>query len=361
MFRSVSVLSILVCLMLSCSKSTDSDQDQPSGDQPPNDTLTAKLELLASYQTPGVCNDVVVDGPYAYVADGDNGVVVLDIATPSQPNLVATYKGLTDVHGVFLVGNTLYAIGRTPEPESALDIIDVSNPSNPIRIGRVDSLAKSAFGPYDIVVQDGYAYIPDINGLMVISVIDAANPYLFGRNFGGDFHSGPLNVTVGNGYAYVTGIPQDSAASSMTMFDLANLPIIRFAGRFHPEGEWYAALGLMFQNNMVYLCGSYRGLYAIDVSNPEAPYLRSAHGTPSETGMGYHVAIQDTLAFTTILPTKTSLQVVDISDPESLSLVVKYTPEVALGKLDVQGEFVYVAEDWPASTDSKLRIFRFTQ
>ena len=52
----------------------------------------ATLEPLASFPTPGGARGVVLHGQLAYVADGDAGLTVVDLSTPSEPQLMGTFQ-----------------------------------------------------------------------------------------------------------------------------------------------------------------------------------------------------------------------------------------------------------------------------
>jgi hypothetical protein len=61
---------------------------------------------------------------------------------------------------------------------AALHLIDVSNPANPVRIGKVDTTTQCPEA-FALVVKGDYAFIGDkTNGLCVINIQDKANPRL---------------------------------------------------------------------------------------------------------------------------------------------------------------------------------------
>jgi hypothetical protein len=53
---------------------------------------------------PGVVRDVAVSGSYAYVADGDAGLRVIDVSNPSSPREVGAYDTPGDAWGVAVSG-----------------------------------------------------------------------------------------------------------------------------------------------------------------------------------------------------------------------------------------------------------------
>src|SRR5439155_17255565 len=92
-----------------------------------------------------------------------------------------------------LSGNYAYVA----DDAAGLQVIDVSNPANPQRVGGYDT-SGSASG---VAVSDKYAYVADGNGLQVIDVSNPANPQRIGGydTDGGDAKS----VAVSANYAYM--------------------------------------------------------------------------------------------------------------------------------------------------------------
>ncbi|MDI6907462.1 MAG: hypothetical protein QMC81_08260 [Thermoanaerobacterales bacterium] len=75
--------------------------------------IRTELDLsrdLGAFDTPGFAWDVRADERYAYVADGIEGVAVLDIADPATPVEVARYDTL-NAQGLYVNGRCIYVAG----------------------------------------------------------------------------------------------------------------------------------------------------------------------------------------------------------------------------------------------------------
>jgi hypothetical protein len=59
---------------------------------------------VGTYDTSGSAWGVYVSGKYAYVADYDSGLQIIDISTPSSPSLVGTYNTSNYAYGVYVSG-----------------------------------------------------------------------------------------------------------------------------------------------------------------------------------------------------------------------------------------------------------------
>ncbi|MDD1458344.1 cadherin domain-containing protein, partial [Dolichospermum sp. ST_sed7] len=111
---------------------------------------------------------VQVVGNYAYVADGDSGLQIIDISNPTTPTLKGNYDTSGLAYGVQVVGNYAYVADYT----SGLQIIDISNPTTPTLKGNYDT-SGYALG---VQVVGNYAYVADSDGgLKIINVSEFAN------------------------------------------------------------------------------------------------------------------------------------------------------------------------------------------
>ena len=112
--------------------------------------------------------NVVVSGNYAYMtAYGDNGLEIVNVSDPTNP----THAGRFDYslnfsypYGVFVSGNYAYV---TLINENALDIIDISNPSNPVRKGIIRNGELVGIPPAP--VNNPVIIIPGIMGSILIN------------------------------------------------------------------------------------------------------------------------------------------------------------------------------------------------
>ncbi|MFN5892129.1 MAG: hypothetical protein ACK45Z_05770, partial [Dolichospermum sp.] len=64
-------------------------------------------------------------GNYAYVADIDSGLQIIDISNPTTPTLKGNYDTSGSAWGVQVLGNYAYVA----DIDSGLQIIDISNPT----------------------------------------------------------------------------------------------------------------------------------------------------------------------------------------------------------------------------------------
>ena len=151
------------------------------------------VRFVGSYDTPGRAYGVYVSGGYAYVADWNAGLRVIDVSDPENPVEIGYYDTPGYAHGVYISGSYAYVA----DGDWGLRVIDVSDPSNPEEVGYYDT-PGFALGVY---VSGGYAYVADVwAGLRVINVSDPSNLEEVGYYDTPDWAYG---VYVSGDYAYV--------------------------------------------------------------------------------------------------------------------------------------------------------------
>ncbi len=89
-----------------------------------------------------VVNDVKVNGDASWAiitregaSDSQNGLVVLDLADPAHPTILAEFTdGMTrGVHNTWIIGNLVYGVN---DGRNRMDIVDLSNPAAPRHVGQ---------------------------------------------------------------------------------------------------------------------------------------------------------------------------------------------------------------------------------
>jgi hypothetical protein len=144
---------------------------------------------VGAYKPGGSVSRVVPAGKYLYVAAGDRGVLVLDVSTPASPALVSSVRS-TDASDITLHGNWLYLA----DGAGGIKILDVADPTHPITLspgirGTVRRLALT--GTLLVAAFD--------DGVRIIDVSDPRAPKALGRYGTKTAHA----VAADGGFAYV--------------------------------------------------------------------------------------------------------------------------------------------------------------
>ena len=151
------------------------------------------FEETADGRTYGNANGVTTSGDYAYVADGIDGLIIINIKDPANPTLAGNFNTGGFVHDVTTSGDYAYVADGT----SGLTIINIEDPTNPTYVYNYDTPGNSR----DVTISGNYAYVADgANGVTIINMEDSTNPTLAGNYDTGGY---AYEVTTSGGYAYV--------------------------------------------------------------------------------------------------------------------------------------------------------------
>jgi hypothetical protein len=118
---------------------------------------------------------ITLAGNYAYLPSHDDGLSIIDISRPEASDDINQYEGSYETTGIDIQGDYAYIAADT----SGLRLVDISNPSS---IAEVGFYEESAAGQHDVAVSEHLAYIanlslyasPDLES--DLSVIDISNP-----------------------------------------------------------------------------------------------------------------------------------------------------------------------------------------
>ena len=265
--------------------------------------------LRGYFDTPGQSYGVALLGGRAYVADGDAGLQILDLGNPIRP----TFMGATNIGGIakdIVIKATTNGLFAYIIVGSTFKIIDVGTPTSP-------SLRSSLSLPEDagsLTISGNRAYLGDSSsGFLVIDITNPNAPVNLGRRDTGNALV-PTAVVVSGNKVYAAGI------LGFGVFD-APSDVFLYASTslgFNFTGRNIAASG-----NFAYLADQ-QGFYIFDASNPSAPVKRGVY--LSTSGAYSSVAISGSYAY--LGAQNKGIKVVNIADPSLPSLTGTYPNDV---------------------------------
>jgi hypothetical protein len=179
--------------------------------------------------------DVAVAGNYVYVAAGTTGLEIFDISDPANPVMVGRCDTLGEAKGVALSGNYAYVA----DYYDGLQIIDISNPANPVAVGHYDTEGEAE----GVALSGNYAYVADgSSGLQIIDISNPANPVAVGHY---DTSKHAEDVALSGNYAYVS-----LNSNGLQIIDISNPANPVAVGYYDTEG---AAFSVALSGNYAYV------------------------------------------------------------------------------------------------------------
>jgi hypothetical protein len=190
-----------------------------------------------------------------YLANGDDGLGILDVSNPASPDTVRYFN--TPGYALDLsVCDTLAFVADY----DSLMIVSIADALNPYRVGAV-SMPRSCYG---VFVSGEYAYVvcqstSGIDGtLQVVNISDPASAQIVASidNIKGD----PLDIWISGSYAYVAAA--DYWAS-------------------HEDGPRRVG-GIRIERDVKIQADVDGGLSVVDISDPLSPSLVATYQTPGD-------------------------------------------------------------------------------
>ncbi len=239
--------------------------------------------------------------PYAYLADGDGGFKIFDISNPLAPALLSRFKVGHDAQGLAVsetssAGQYAY-IGFSNE---GLSVVDITDPRQPQEVAFLPLTEKRIL---DIVIEGNYAYLAgETTGLRVVKIAPLSEL--------GVVQEFPLPSTrkvevvksaLQGGRVYA------SATDGLHIYEVRDLAAPNLVERGLAAVS--QAMGFVTRGNLVYLA-SFNGFSILDVSVISAPVRVGFY----DVGV-WDVALVDQQAY---LAGSGYIKVLNVADPRRL-------------------------------------------
>jgi hypothetical protein len=236
-------------------------------------------------------------------------------------HLVGQWTSNDHVKGIAIRGNYAYVA----ESEDGLQILDISDPTNPAWVGGYDTSGTA----YDVAVAEDYAYIANFSsGLQVVDISNFESP-----SWVGGFNTSGWSVRLvksGN-YVFVADY-----SFGLQVFDVSDPSNPAWVGGYDTDGTAY---DIAVEGDYAYIADFHGGLKIIDISNPAVPELV---GGEHASGDAFRVAVSGDFAY--VLNPTQGLKVINVSDPTDPTMVSTYSDiDYAIG-VEVSGNLVYIAD-----------------
>ena len=328
----------------------------------PTSTQTApplpKLKLIGSWPTSREARNVFILDDMAYLANAEDGLIILDVSDPSNPQKVGSYP-LENTQNVIVVNNIAYVIeqGQIQDGTALSDklvLIDVKTPSIPRILG--EYTPESGFTHQELsnlAVSDQVAYLTLSDRLIAVDVSVPSQPVTIGEFSFSSNISSP-GVAVSGGIAYLQ-------ANQLLVVDVRNPAEAIEIGGF--DTSWGASIVVV--NQTVYAASWSEGLIILDISDPAKPiklgqYLElvgnydllppgaQSRQTLLDVSVGGDIAYltynfgEDHSTWTQIL--ESGVIAVDISDPTHPTKIDVYSDLDGASGIMAVGDLVYVTD-----------------
>ena len=255
--------------------------------------------------TPEPGRAIAAIGTQVYTVNS-SGLRVFDLADPEHPTEVGFWSSACYLEDIGTVGDLVYLLSwrNCDEDPSTMSIIDVSEPSTPVRIGKVEL----PLGAQDSHASSGrHVFVTNTLGLIAVDVSDPARPEQVGFLA---TEGRASDVVIHEHYAFVADGSEGVAVININ--DPSRLLLV---------GEWHGSdrvFSLLVIDDLLLVSTGDNGndAFFLDISNPEQP----TEIDRMELGVG-HMQLAGNRAYSF---SRQRIEVVDLSWPLSPELLESY-------------------------------------
>lgn len=317
-FRLSVVLAI--CFLFGCAKPNDPELMVSAGG----------YRIVGTFQTPGNAQDVVVKDSLAYIAQGEGGLIIVNVANPSRPVPVATcMDGVRGYSAKVAVKDTVVYVAAGT---FGVSVVNVANPATPF--ATASNLAMKPARSFHIlgeylftavseqgvkIAEIAFPEYPDIRGGIqapgysrgMATTPDSTRMLIACGEMGlslhdiSDMQSGfgqypQLGWCDTPGYAEAVATMGDQpiafvacGTAGVVVMDFSDTSNMRIIGSYATRGF---AKEIGYRNGRVYVTTERRGLQVLNVETPASPMLVGIVQTQYAMGLALgerHIYIAD--------------------------------------------------------------------
>ena len=293
--------------------------------------------IVGSCDTPGTAIEVYIEGNYAYIADGNAGLQIIDITDKKNPNIVGSSGGYAE--DVYVEGNCAYIAG------DGLQIMDIADKKSPNIVGRCETPG----GAHGVYVEGNYAYVAGGDGLQIMDIADKKSPNIIG-NYKLEYiikkeaTEWVNDIYVEGNYAYIAVFNSEMGLRIIDITDKENPSIIGSC-----DNTPLNVYGVYVEGNYAYITDKEGGVFIIDTTNKEKLYIVGIVGSRNTPGGGFDIFggldiyVEGNYAYATTWDP--GFIIIDITDKKNPNIIGSCkTPGDANG-LYIEGKYAYIADN----------------
>jgi hypothetical protein len=296
------------------------------------ETFTGGYNIVKTIHVTAAAQDVVVNDNYAYIAQGEGGIAIVDIRDKTKPEFISyvTNNARGYSNKIAIKDNYVYVAAGS----FGLTIVNVSDATHPV-VTRSNINMKPA---RNVTIFDKYIFTAiSEQGVKIAEISDPTTPDKRGR-------------TATKGYARAVSISNDTTKMfvacgemGLSIFDITDFQegygVYSLLSLCYTSG--YAEDVVINNNNkkLAYVACGVKGLQIVDFSD-----IDNVHITGSFNTYGYAKELIYDNNKIYITTEKRGLQIIDVSDASNPKLIGVVSTEYALG-VTQDKNYIYVADE----------------
>ena len=232
--------------------------------------------------TPGRAVDVSIDGTRAYVADGEEGLRIIDVRDAQHPRELGHLATGGSAMGVAIAADHAYVAAHG----AGLEVVDIRFPSSPSLVSRLGIPGYASA----VDVSGAYVYLAEESrwsaelgnyvggGLRVFDATQPGHPVAWGytsTSASADYWAAASAVCVRAGYVFMADLASGLRVIQLDASALDPDHRLREVGSYTGQSQW--SVGLDVSANWAFLVDATSGLRLVDVTLPSRPALKGQY------------------------------------------------------------------------------------
>ena len=276
-------------------------------------------EIMGSYPTTSYSLGLDIFGDYAFIADWDNGLKILNISQPNSPTYVSSYD-TGYAYDVCVDGNYAYVTDAI----NSFQVVNITDPSSPDLVGSFNMGVA-----VDLCISGDFAYLAaGLNGLKGVFLLDPLNPW---ESDSYSTTGSAVGVCIEANYAFVA-----TNTSGMTIINITRPFSIGYLSSYSSSQVCKVSVS----GNFAYIAAGEDGFHVLDITNIRNPYSIFNSDLPVYAN---DIHIDGDFAYITDKYSENGLLVYDITKPSSPKFLGNcLLPDNALD-IHIEGSYAYIA------------------
>jgi hypothetical protein len=259
-----------------------------------SDRAAPRLVKTITFPGDSYWNGVWAKDDALYVASGDRGLLVFDLANPADPLFLRALPGggYLDVHTLYGDGNRLYGMSASPTPQTL--IFDVTDAKQPVLLSRHQDPSvdpRVATFPHDAMAQGDRLYVNHWRaGLLILDVSDPLNVVKLGQYTypRATSHTSRVGQFGDRLIAFEGG---EDWGAHLRVLDITHPADIRLIGEYRLT-PGVSIHNMELKGDRLYLSHYQHGVRVLDVSLPQHPrevaYFNTWRATDRLRGFSFY-------------------------------------------------------------------------
>lgn len=293
------------------------------------------IRPLSQMNTPGVAQDVFLRNDTAYVADGQSDLTLVNVMNPSSPYIIRNIDSRVDdfAQGVYVSPVDSFPYAFVADMDGKIQLVDIADTT-----GLLDSVIGGDQNLEDLVgkfFNDTLWIITVHSGMghrkiALYQIVYSPFPGQGYFNPGIELPSDGMGIAVDSQYAYIA-----CGEAGLKIVDITDFYNITMISGLELTGT---SLSVFVKDNYAYVAADRSGLFVIDITDRRNPILKTQVTT---TKRSKDVHIVGNYAF--VADADGGLMVADISVPDSAHFVSSYATPYAYG-VYANSNYIYLCD-----------------